>query len=239
MLSGTNTQKSGDIARFWDLLRIFWGDERVQTWNRSIFPFHDNPSTGVDVVFNLVCLAPQAHRMWNEGAFALKPLDGSDEYKLEVEFVWQTRYKLPSSSTVDLLKVPVSSRGLNRSSVPSDDTNQMTLDWKDYGPDLKSYPLCSGDRFTFTTTDPVNLPLPSKELLNMQWTLQRLSAMAAAAEWQWIEGSCDDSMSDGSNMNTTNNTLEDIFKWIPLPQGERFTWRVPTYERVLSAVPCV
>jgi len=43
--------------------------------------------------------------MWKEGAFALRPLDGSDDYKLEVEFVWQTRYKLPSSSNVDLLKV--------------------------------------------------------------------------------------------------------------------------------------
>jgi len=46
----------------------------------------------------------------------------------------------------------------------------------------------------------------------MQWALQRVTAMAAAPEWQWIEGSYDDSMSDGGNMNTTNTTFENIFK---------------------------
>ena len=222
MLSSTNSQKSRDIDRFWNRLSIFWGKEQVETWKHSIFPFYDNPSIGVDAAFNLICLAPQAHRMWNEGAFALRPLDGSDDYKLEVEFVWQTRYKLCSSSNVDLLKVPASSQGLNRSSVSSDDTDQRALHWVDYNdPDLQSRTLFSGARFTFTTTDPVNLPLPSKELLNMQWALQRLTAMATAAEWQWIEGSYDDSMSDGGNMNTTNTTFEDIFKWIPPPKDER------------------
>jgi len=68
----------------------------------------------------------------------------------------------------------------------------------------------------------------------MQWTLQRVTAMAAAAEWSY-----DDSMSDGGNMNMTNTTLEDIFKWIPPPQEERLTWRGPTYERGLPSVACV
>jgi len=72
----------------------------------------------------------------------------------------------------------------------------------------------------------------------MQWALQRLTAMAACAERQWIEKSYDDSMSDGGNMNTTNTT-EDIFKWIPPPQEERLTWRGPTYVRGLPSVACV
>jgi hypothetical protein len=63
--------------------------------------------------------------------------------------------------------------------------------------------------------------------------------MAAAAEWQWIEGSYDDIMSDGGNMNTTNTTFEDIFKWIPLQKDERFTWRGPTYQRDPPSVACV
>jgi len=238
MLSTANPQKSHDIVKFWSILGLFWGNEQIKTWKRRIFPFSNNPNTGVDAVFNLICLAPQAHRMWNEGAFALKPLDGGDDYKLEVEFVWQTRYKHRSSSNIDLLKVPESSQGLNRSPVPSIPTDEDTLVWQGYGPDLRTYPLHSGARFTFTTTDPVNQPLPSKELLNMQWVLQRVTAMAAAAEWQWIEGSYDDNMSDGGNMNTTN-TFEDIFKWIPPPQEERLTWRSPKYERALPSVACV
>ena len=207
---------------FWSHLRLFWGAEQVERWRRSIFTFSDNPSIGVDAVNNLICLAPQAHMMWNESAFALRPLDGSDDYKLEVEFVWQTRYKLPSSSKVDLLKEPASSQCLNRSSVPSDDNNQKALHWVDYNdPHFRTHTLVSGTRFTFTTTDPVNRPLPSKELLNMQWALQRVTAMAAAAEWQWIRGSYDDYMSDGGNMDTTNTTFEDVFKWIPPPKDER------------------
>jgi len=236
MLSSTNPQKSHHIERFWDLLNVFWGEEQVETWKRRIFPFHDNPNTGVDAVFNLICLAPQAHRMWNEGAFALRPLDGGDDYKLEVEFVWQTRYKLHSSSNVDLLKVPASSLGLKWSPTPWDDNDRKFLRWEDCGSDLKAYLLYSGATFTFTTTDPVNQPLPSKELLNMQWALQRVTAMA---EGKWIEGSYDDSMSDVGNMNTMNTTLEDIFKWIPPPQEERLTWRGPTYEMGLPSVASV
>ena len=240
MLSSNDPQKSHDITRFWQLLGIFWGEEQVETWKRRIFPFHDNPNTGIDAVFNLICLDSRAHRLWNEGAFALRPLDESDEYKLEVEFVWQTRYKLRSSSNVDLLKVPASSQGLYHSPVPSNSAAEKTLHWVDYNhPRFPTHTLVSGTRFTFTTTDPVNRPLPSKELLNMQWALQRVTAMAAAAEWKWIEGSYDDSMPDVGNMNTTNTTLEDIFKWIPPPQEERLTWRGPTYERGLPSVACV
>jgi len=28
-------------------------------------------------------------------------------------------------------------------------------------------------------------------------------------------------MSDGGNMDTTNTTFEDVFKWIPPPKDER------------------
>ena len=238
MLSSTNSQKSRDIDGFWSHLRLFWQPEQVERWRRKIFPSSDSPSIGVDEVFNLICLAPHVHDMWNEGAFALRPLDGGNDYQLEVEFVWQTRYKLPSSSNVDLLKVPVSSQGLRRSPVPSDDADHRALDWKDWSPDLKAYPLYSGARFTITTTDPVNRPLPSKELLDMQWALQRLTAMAATAEWEWIEGSRDDNVSDGDNMNTMNTTFEDVFKWIPPPKDEKLMWRGPN-ERGLPSIACV
>jgi hypothetical protein len=43
--------------------------------------------------------------------------------------------------------------------------------------------IYSGETFTFTTKDPKNLPLPSMELLEMQWLLQRLVAMSGAAGW--------------------------------------------------------
>ena len=136
----------------------------MEAWRRQIFPFFDHPDIGVDSVFNLICLSPDAHDLWNQGAFALRPLDGSDEYKLEVEFVWQTRYKLPSSSKVDLLMEPASSQGLCASSTHLNDADTQILVWADYSIPPKPIPIFSGARFTFTTTDPVKRPLPSKHL---------------------------------------------------------------------------
>lgn len=40
----------------------------------------------------------------------------------------------------------------------------------------------SGHVFTITTNDPVNKPLPSFQLLEMQWHLRRISAMQGAGE---------------------------------------------------------
>ena len=75
------------MTKFRDQLRIFWGDEQAETWKRKIFPNPYDPNTGVDGAFNLIYLSSDAHKMWNQGAFALRPLDGIDEKKPEVEFV--------------------------------------------------------------------------------------------------------------------------------------------------------
>ncbi|GMG10541.1 unnamed protein product [Aspergillus oryzae] len=42
--------------------------------------------------------------------------------------------------------------------------------------------LCSGDIITFETNDPVGHPLPSMELLNMQWVLHRVLALSGVAD---------------------------------------------------------
>jgi len=181
-----------------------------------MFPSFDNPDIGVDEVFNLICLDSRAHYLWNEGAFALRPLDGGNERKLEVEFVWQTRYKLPSSSELDLLTEPASSQGLYESPRHLDDAEAERLAWAEDSRPPKFIALFSGARFTFETTDPDKRPLPSKHLLEIQWALQRVTAMAAADEEQFYEGSYDDDMSDG-NMDMVNDA-EDILKWIP-PRG--------------------
>ena len=40
--------------------------------------------------------------------------------------------------------------------------------------------MTTGDRFTMTTTDPERMPLPSVELLDLQFYLQRIASMSAA-----------------------------------------------------------
>jgi len=36
------------IPQFWNLLNIFWGRDRVNTWRRKIFPNAEKANTGVD-----------------------------------------------------------------------------------------------------------------------------------------------------------------------------------------------
>ena len=47
----------------------------------------------------------------------------------------------------------------------------------------------SGEIFELTTNNPETHPLPSWELLEMQWFLQRVVAMSGAAGWPQFERS--------------------------------------------------
>ena len=62
--------------------------------------------------------------------------------------------------------------------------------------------ICSADEITFKTEDPETLPLPSWELLDMHWVLQRMSALAGAAEVE------DDIESDDGEGNSDNESQE-------------------------------
>jgi hypothetical protein len=63
---------------------------------------------------------------------------------------------------------------------------------EDDGSTPRFRPIRSGETFTFTTKDPQNLPLPSLELLEMQWVLQRLVGMCGAAGWPILNLDDDD-----------------------------------------------
>jgi hypothetical protein len=56
----------------------------------------------------------------------------------------------------------------------------------------------SGDIFTFTTDDPAIRPLPSWELLDMQWVLQRLTAMSGGAGTPDVDVYDDEDVGSGS-----------------------------------------
>jgi hypothetical protein len=154
---------------FWDTLKRFWSDDRIQKWRNAIFPDQNSPDKGVETCSNLMCLSRDAHGCWAKGYFALKPIQLSDDKKcLEVEFHWMPQYRY--SSNVDILTPPKSSEGL------------------DGRPDIMLFhiptkrPICSGDKISLKTDDPEMLPLPHFALLEMQWILQRVAAMSAAAE---------------------------------------------------------
>ena len=162
---------------FWRLLNIFWTKDHVAEWRNKIFPNPDKPDTGIEACFNLISLSPSAHWHWNQGRFALKPLEISDDEKeLTVQFFWQPQYSHGSKDPVDLLEEPLSSKDL-RCAKKEGIACFLTY----LHDDMSARYIQSGDTFTLTPDDPEIRPLPSWELLDMQWVLQRLTVMSGAA----------------------------------------------------------
>jgi hypothetical protein len=159
---------------FWNLLKSFWSKEKVAAWEGELFPNGIN-AIGLDQPFNLITLSTGAHRDWGEGRFALKPISLSeDKTTLKVQFFWQK--KQGTQATISLSALPYSTKDLD--------------EYKgDYGMSRLLHSnrqfLKSGDYFELQTDDPVQRPLPSLKLLEMQWALQRIAGMAGAADMDW------------------------------------------------------
>jgi hypothetical protein len=206
------------IPKFWDLLRLFWDKDRVEKWRSTIFPDSQNPNIGVEGCFNLISLSPNAYVMWTKGLFALKPLKLSrDRKELTVQFFWQIPGNYNLESRVDLLTEPTSSEGLD---ILQDGCSLHRVD-----NDSSSY-IQSGETFTFTTKDPKNLPLPSLELLEMQWVLQRLVGMCGAAEWPILDLDDDDTADndDGWQIHSNvHNPLKRVREWVGAEEAAGIT----------------
>ena len=246
LLDANRNQQSERNHRFWDLLSIFWTKEHIQRWRQAVFTDSATPDTGVDSCTNILCLCPNAHTYWNEGLFALKPLNLSpDNKELKVQFFWQPRYKHNPGNKIKILTNTVSSEGL-------DGVDEDVFLCRKAGATPAF--IRSGDCFTFKTDDPIERPLPSIDLLDMQWTLQRLVGMSGAAGWVPLD---DDSESETSRLyedydhlldengpdpkrvcygdprvlNTSLHSLDGILDWIPPPDKV-----LPPGKLTLSAV---
>jgi hypothetical protein len=179
---------------FWDTLKMFWGEERTGKWHSAVF---STPSK-TEIVENVILLNCNLHKLWGNGEMALKPIELSADRKLltlEVHWIRKRAGASPTSSApppVDLSEVP----SLKVS--PSDASrlfyyhNVSTRDR-----------ITSGHKVFMTTDDPVERPLPSLELLEMQWVLQRLSAVSGAAEPQ------DDWSDDDSSDFSAGQAIEE------------------------------
>ncbi|KAE8378140.1 hypothetical protein BDV26DRAFT_262128 [Aspergillus bertholletiae] len=155
---------------FWDTLKIFWSPEMVATWEKQVL----GPD-GTETCSNRICMVNIAHKLWEKARFALKPLSLSeDQSTLTVQFFWlptnQYRPAMPSTEAPSPFPDNVSSSIVNGKD--SAILFNVIMDKK----------VCSGDILTFETSDPVGHPLPSVELLNMQWTLHRVLALSGAAD---------------------------------------------------------
>jgi len=96
----------------------------------------------------------------------------------------------------------------------------------------------SGEILTLTTKDPDELPLPSVELLEMQWFLQRLVGMSGAARWPTLDLDDDDSVDDISAWlvpdvtSNVDNSLKRVCDWVAARETAGITPEIST------ATPC-
>jgi hypothetical protein len=163
------------MDNFWKLLKVFWPEEKVDAWKSKIFLDKTDPF-GTETVKNMICLTPSAHLLHSRGAFALRPVSTTEDGKqLVIEFHWLSRQERKAGERMGLLDHPNSTRGR----ISQDEDEQL------YRKETSrsSLAIKSGTRITMTTDDLDDKPLPDPGLLELQWHLQRVFAMAGAADW--------------------------------------------------------
>ncbi|KAH8802458.1 hypothetical protein F5884DRAFT_471821 [Xylogone sp. PMI_703] len=154
---------SAEQLKFWNTLKIYFPDEKINSWRSAV---QRNRGRYGETTSNLLCLNPLAHSLWSVGAFALKPMSISEDMKtLNLQFFWQAEYSEDLPAMLALPTVPSSTKDLDSS----------------YGSFLSTesgYRIESGDIFILSSTNPDVFPLPSFELLEMQWFICRMLALA-------------------------------------------------------------
>lgn len=154
----------------WDILRMFWSDQAVTAWQDLLF----TPSN-TEFLANMITMGKTVQAAWDHAEFALKPIGTNDrKTEMTVKFYWLRRRSRTDSSDhthVSLLDIPALP-----SNYPSGSGNLRFFDC------LSGREICSGDTILFHTNDPVKSPLPSEDLLWMQWHLSRVAALSGASE---------------------------------------------------------
>lgn len=198
------TNLDNSIPEFWKLLEFFFETERLDTWRRALFTDPADPTRLSDGCHNNICMSSSVHALWTRGIFALRPVEVSnDGTAMTVEFYWQPRPTHGRSDSIDLLEQPGSSKGLNH----VDGATLSRLDSNGIPTIIQS-----GDVFTLKTDDPTTRPLPSFELLDMQWHLNRIVSMTGAADVydEYIDDDDDDGYISDAGKAESLSDLSDI-----------------------------
>ena len=170
------TTISNAVPDFWDLLELFFDFDHVRRWRREIFRDPFDPSVSLDGCHNRICLDPATHDSWIRGSFALRPVAVSeDEKQLTAQFYWQSKPLHSRFDQVEVLQAPPSSKGLIHG-----DGDMLYIHPE--GKTEDGYEVNSGDIFVFKTENPKTHPLPSFELLDMQWHMNRICLMSGVSD---------------------------------------------------------
>ncbi|KAK2783721.1 hypothetical protein FQN53_008987 [Emmonsiellopsis sp. PD_33] len=149
-------------ANFFELLRVLWS-ERVGQWKHHL----DN---GTESIENMLTFTPTLHRCHAAGLFGLQPIEASGDGKsLKLKFYWLAQRETPGNNVVDITDIPTLADDVELASTKISSSEDGHI-------------INSGEVIELTTSNPETLPLPSWDLLELQWILQRLTALKGAAD---------------------------------------------------------
>ncbi|EFR03825.1 hypothetical protein MGYG_06824 [Nannizzia gypsea CBS 118893] len=154
--------KGDERASFFGLLKEFWA-QRIEKWESRL-------NNGTEFIENEMSFSPSIHRYHSAGLFGLQPIEASSDGKsLKLGFYWLDKRQTESSAEmVDLMNIPALAHDFR----PKDIAICSSRD---------EHIIRSGEVIELTTEDPEELPLPDWDLLELQWVLQRLTALKGAA----------------------------------------------------------
>ena len=166
-----DARKPGKVQTFFDFLKCFWDATKVEQWAQAA-PYIK--FDGTDAYRYYLTMSVEAQALFARGCFALKPLPldssrvGAQDFR--VQFFWQPHYANVNGPAID--EMPQSSKGL------SGYGNACYLARNNGGD-----PIRSGDIFTIgrsETERDAYKRAPSREMIEMQWYLNRVAGMARA-----------------------------------------------------------
>ncbi|KAJ5775281.1 uncharacterized protein N7511_000292 [Penicillium nucicola] len=209
------TKSPGVVApafpSIWKYVDFFWDHDTAERWKKAVFNSSFDPERPVNDCTNLICLRNDLRTAWVDGLFALRPVSVSDDKtEMEIEFHWQPRVGHATSDMVDVTKEPPPSKDIssveNLLVVVPDQENKNSF-----------HPIQSGHRFKIKTHNPVDHPLPSFDLLDMQWNFTRIVSMSAVAD-TFDDGDDDD---DDDGRTTVQHDYNYDYCNSPKESGDR------------------
>ncbi|KAJ5160416.1 uncharacterized protein N7482_007420 [Penicillium canariense] len=160
---------------FWRWMEPFWGVDEVRRWKTQILGAGETFDT--EKVQNMMALACHVDIYWDQPICAFRPIRvNGDNTRMDIAFHW---LPLPDKKTRRIDKVPIDEHpypGMYERTGFTDSPGENISVF-----DMKTRVVIpSGHIFTITTDDPVQKPLPSFQLLELQWILTRIAAMQGA-----------------------------------------------------------
>ncbi|KAJ5376633.1 hypothetical protein N7509_013519 [Penicillium cosmopolitanum] len=162
-------------AASWNFLIDFWGVDKVNAWRAEILG--NDGAFNTEKVQNMLCLGPALHAYWDMPICAFLPISINDELtSMDLAFHWLPlpNKSIHSKNKIRTMEHPDPKYPTGFCDGPGENIFLFNMETKSI--------ILSGEIFTITTDDPKERPLPSFQLLEMQWNLSRIAAMQGAGE---------------------------------------------------------